>query len=377
MGLVEEYLPAMAMFGLQVTYAIMALLSRAALLKGMSPRVFVVYRQAIATLFIAPIAYFSRPKSRRLSLDLKSFSLIFLASLVGATMNQNVYFEGVFLAGSSMATAMTNLIPAVTFVIATMVGMESLKMRSLRSMAKIGGTVICVSGAMCMALLRGPKLLNSSLGFGMKSSIFSVERGSPHAWLLGSLCVFGSSCCWSIWLILQVPASASYPDNLSLSAWMCLFATIQSIIVTLLVEPMKVETWKIHSTIEVICYLFSGIVGSGIAFFLQAWCVSKRGPVFSAMFNPLCTIVTTILAAIVLHEEIFTGSLVAGVAVIIGLYIVLWGKAKDYVKEEHGGKGAVEKEEEDCESASTDRSSSKIGLEEPLLFEGATHHIDS
>ncbi|XP_022929713.1 WAT1-related protein At4g30420-like isoform X2 [Cucurbita moschata] len=353
MGLVEEYLPAMAMFGLQVTYAIMALLSRAALLKGMSPRVFVVYRQAIATLFIAPIAYFSRPKSRRLSLDLKSFSLIFLAALVGATMNQNVYFEGVFLAGSSMATAMTNLIPAVTFVIATMVGMESLKMRSLRSMAKIGGTVICVSGAMCMALLRGPKLLNSSLGFGMKSSIFSVESGSPHAWLLGSLCVFGSSCCWSIWLILQ------------------------SIIVTLLVEPMKVETWKIHSTMEVICYLFSGIVGSGIAFFLQAWCVSKRGPVFSAMFNPLCTIVTTILAAIVLHEEIFTGSLVAGVAVIIGLYIVLWGKAKDYVKEEHGGKGAVEKEEEDCESASTDRSSSKIGLEEPLLFEGATHHIDS
>lgn len=59
-GLVEEYLPAMAMFGLQVTYAIMALLSRAALMKGMSPRVFVVYRQAIATLFIAPIAYFSR-----------------------------------------------------------------------------------------------------------------------------------------------------------------------------------------------------------------------------------------------------------------------------------------------------------------------------
>lgn len=82
--------------------------------------------------------------------------------------------------------------------------MESLKMRSLRSMAKIGGTVICVSGAMCMALLRGPKLLNSSLGFGMKSSIFSVESGSPHAWLLGSLCVFGSCCCWSIWLILQV-----------------------------------------------------------------------------------------------------------------------------------------------------------------------------
>ncbi|CAK9325743.1 unnamed protein product [Citrullus colocynthis] len=366
MGFIEEYLPATAMFGLQVTYAIMALISRAALLKGMSPRVFVVYRQAIATLFIAPIAYFSRSKSRRASLNLKSFSLIFLASLVGVTMNQNVYFEGVFLVSSSMATAMTNLIPAVTFVIATIVGMENLRSGSLRSIAKIGGTVVCVSGAMCMALLRGPKLLNTTQGFVVKSTLFSVESGSHHAWLLGSLCLFGSCCCWSIWLILQVPASASYPDNLSLSAWMCFFATIQSIIVTLLVEPINLQTWKIHSTIELICYLFSGIVGSGVAFFVQAWCVSKRGPVFSAMFNPLCTIVTTILAAIVLHEEIFTGSLLGGVAVIIGLYIVLWGKAKDYVKEEGKEKQSVKKEEENCESAER-ISNCQIDLEEPLL----------
>uniref|UniRef100_A0A0A0LK56 WAT1-related protein n=2 Tax=Cucumis sativus TaxID=3659 RepID=A0A0A0LK56_CUCSA len=265
-----------------------------------------------------------------------------------------------------MATAMTNLIPAVTFVIATIVGMENLKMGSLRSMAKIGGTVVCVSGAMCMALLRGPKLLNSTQDFGLKSTIFGVEIGGQTAWLLGSLCLFCSCCCWSIWLILQVPASASYPDNLSLSAWMCLMGTIQSIILTLLVEPINLQTWKIHSTIELICYLFSGIVGSGVAFFVQAWCVSKRGPVFSAMFNPLCTIVTTILAAIVLHEEIFTGSLLGGVAVIIGLYIVLWGKAKDYAKV--GAKlekPSLDQKEEVCESL--ERSTDQIDLEEPLL----------
>lgn len=77
-------------------------------------------------------------------------------------------------------------------------------MGSLRSMAKIGGTVVCVSGAMCMALLRGPKLINSTQGFGLKSTLFGVESGGQTAWLLGSLCLFGSCCCWSIWLILQV-----------------------------------------------------------------------------------------------------------------------------------------------------------------------------
>lgn len=60
MGVVEEYLPAMAMLGIQAIYAIVTLISRAALLEGMSPRVFIVYRQAFATLSIAPIAYLSR-----------------------------------------------------------------------------------------------------------------------------------------------------------------------------------------------------------------------------------------------------------------------------------------------------------------------------
>lgn len=73
MGGSDDYKPAMAMVGLQFSYAIVAITTRAALVQGMSPRVFVVYRQAIATLVIVPVAYFSRylPK-----LDLHSLSLI-------------------------------------------------------------------------------------------------------------------------------------------------------------------------------------------------------------------------------------------------------------------------------------------------------------
>lgn len=38
------------------------------------------------------------------------------------TGNQNAYFEGLFLSSSTIATAMTNLIPAITFVMAATVG---------------------------------------------------------------------------------------------------------------------------------------------------------------------------------------------------------------------------------------------------------------
>ena len=50
------HLPAMAMIGLQFHYAFLAIFSRAALLHGMNTRVFVVYRQVIATLAMAPFA---------------------------------------------------------------------------------------------------------------------------------------------------------------------------------------------------------------------------------------------------------------------------------------------------------------------------------
>lgn len=60
MGGLDEHKPAMAMVGLQFSYACTSLFTRMVLVQGMSPRVFVVYRQAIATLVMTPIVYFSR-----------------------------------------------------------------------------------------------------------------------------------------------------------------------------------------------------------------------------------------------------------------------------------------------------------------------------
>lgn len=46
-----------------------------------------------------------------------------------------------------------------------------------------------------------------------------------------------------------------------------------------------------------------GAVGSGVTFYLQSWCITVRGPLYSAMFNPLCTVLTTVLATVILHEQ--------------------------------------------------------------------------
>ncbi|MED6109889.1 hypothetical protein PIB30_037723 [Stylosanthes scabra] len=370
-GVNNKYLPVVAMVILQFIYAGIALGTRTVLVGGMSPRVFVVYRQVMATLVILPVTYFSGRNSGLRSLSFRSFWLIFLASLIGVTLNQNLLYEGLYLVSSSIASAMANLLPALTFLMAALLRMESVNIGSWRGIAKIVGTVTCVSGAFTMALVKGTKLLNNEQKLPSSNSLLIGLGGGPdNTWILGCLLLFGSSLCWSLWLILQVPASASHPNHLSLSAWMCLMAALQSGAVTLFLEP-NLAAWKLHSFFEFASTVYAGVMGSAVSFFVQAWCISRRGPLFSAMFTPLYTVITTILAAIILHESLYTGSLIGAIGVIIGLYIVLWGKAEEVatVNDAEGVTDPTPAEvEEEVKIHIINNNNESTDFEEPLLI---------
>ncbi|TKY54641.1 WAT1-related protein [Spatholobus suberectus] len=359
MGGLAGHLPLILMIVLQIHYAALAIFTRAALLDGLSPTVFVVYRQGIATLSLAPM-FFSpkRRQSVKNSLGFRSFTLMFVTALVGVTANQNAYFRGLYYASSTAATAMSNLIPALTFVIAAIVGFEKIDLRSLRSMAKILGTVCCVSGALIMAFVKGQKLLHTEF----LPSIHLTSSGGDD-WLLGCLLLLASSVFWSSWMILQVPIASCCPDHLLSTFWMCLFSTMQSAIFALLSEPGDLQAWILHSPLQFSCSLYAGI-GIAVSFFIQSWCISERGPLYCAMFNPLATVITALITATFLQEELYVGSLIGAVGVIAGLYIVLWGKAKEFEEV---------KQEAPQSNSQDDGINSRIDLEEPLLSEKSEH----
>ncbi|XP_019054643.1 PREDICTED: WAT1-related protein At4g30420-like, partial [Nelumbo nucifera] len=286
--------------------------------------------------------FYSRRSSCREAFSVKSLCMIFLLSFLGITIFLNLQFEGIHLASSSIASAMSNLIPAVTFIITASIGWEKIEIRSKKSMAKVLGTICCVTGAIIISFLRGSKI--SNLKFHTQNSMF----------LLGCV-LLASQCRQSLWMILQVPVSKFCPDNLSFSAWTCFMATSQSAVLTLFLESDP-TSWNIKSSFELLCILYGGIVGSGLSFFLLPWCISKRGPLFAAMFSPLSTVITTILASLILHEDLFIGSLSGAILVIGGLYAVLWGKTRDLTDI---------KTDERPRNEST--MSCKINLEEPLL----------
>ncbi|KAL6655548.1 hypothetical protein ACP70R_006374 [Stipagrostis hirtigluma subsp. patula] len=323
-AVVEGYKPCAAMVAVQCIFSVSTLWVKAAFGRGVNPMVLVVYRQGIATLVLAPAAAMaSRTRLKEMRLGVTGFFLVFVAALFGATASMNLCYEGLHLGSSSLATAMMNMIPAITFLMAVAVGQERVNIKELSSMAKIFGTAICVGGAIIMALLKGSKLLNHSL-----SDSLMLLHSLNTKWVIGALLLIVSSSCWSVWLIMQAPICRLYTDPLTLSAWTCFLSTLQSAVLAFFVLPDR-SAWKIHSLFELSCYLFVGVFGSGVNFCLQSWCISLRGPLYSAMFSPLSTVITTALAAIFLHEELHIGSLLGAVAIVSGLYIVLWGKAED------------------------------------------------
>eukprot|EP01018_Ginkgo_biloba_P014090 Gb_29218 [translate_table: standard] len=85
-----------------------------------------------------------------------------------------------------------------------------------------------------------------------------------------------------------------------------------------------VEHWKIHSEGELFTILYAGFVASGIAFSIQIWCIDRGGPVFVAVYQPVQTIAVAVMASIILGEQI-----IGAILIIVGLYLVLWGKNEE------------------------------------------------
>lgn len=132
--------------------------------------------------------------------------------------------------------------------------LERVDVRRPRSLAKILGTAVCVSGAMSMAFFKGPKLLLGDL-HALLLHLSSAAVGGR--WVTGALFLVGSSSCWSLWLILQVPICKSYVvDPLALSAWTCLLSTLQSALLVSFLQPDP-DAWRIHSLFDLSCCVFS------------------------------------------------------------------------------------------------------------------------
>ncbi|KAF4372193.1 hypothetical protein G4B88_016249 [Cannabis sativa] len=278
MASLETQKPYIAMIFVQVVYAGMALFSKAAIAQGMNPFVFVVY--------LTPLSW---------GLVCK----IFFISLMGITLSLNLYYVAINFTSATFAAATTNAIPAITFVMAVLLRIESVCIKNVDGVAKVMGSIVSLSGALVYAFVKGPQLKLM-----MKNNWYNDHDQKPinyhrHEWVKGSLMMLSANTAWSLWLILQ---------------------------------PLQWTETHHHGNLAgtlIFFLLLIGIVVTGITYWIQVWAIEKKGPVFTSLFTPLALIITAIISAFIWKETFYWGSVGGAILLVGGLYSVLWGKKKE------------------------------------------------
>lgn len=324
----EKAKPFLGVVFLQAGLAGMDIISKAALNEGMSNFVFVVYRHAVATLVIAPFAFFLDKKIRP-KMTISTFLKIMLLSLLEPVIDQNLYFLGMKYTTATFAAAMANVLPAITFVMAWCFRLEKVKMMSVRSQAKVLGTLATVAGAMIMTLVRGPNLDLPWTRGAISPANQQPEVSLQHS-IKGALLITIGCFSWAGFMILQAVTLRTYPAELSLTAWICLLGTAEGAAVALVVEKGNAAAWSIQWDTKFLAAVYSGIFCSGIAYYVQGVVMKERGPVFVTAFSPLSMVIVAILSSFILAEKMFLGRVVGAFVIVMGLYFVVWGKQKDY-----------------------------------------------
>ncbi|CAL9207868.1 unnamed protein product [Musa hybrid cultivar] len=322
----RRFKPHLLMTMAQLGYTILYFITEASFDQGLNPHVFVTYRHIVAALVMWPFAYFLERKLRP-KLTWALFLEICVLSLLGVSLTLNMYFASLKYTSPTFVASMINTIAAVTFVTAILLRMERLDLGSPKGVAKAAGTVVSLAGVTTMTLYKGPAMKN------FYGPLIQIHGNSIHEnWLKGSLLTVASCITWSIWYIMQAITLRRYPAQLSLTAWMCFVGGAQSAIFAAFVEH-KPAAWKLGFDVKLWSILYAGIVGSGLIIYIKLWCTKEKGPVFVTMFNPLATIMVAVLAYFAFGEKLFLGSIIGGIVVAIGLYLVLWGKERDQEKD--------------------------------------------
>ncbi|CAI8590257.1 unnamed protein product [Vicia faba] len=104
--------------------------------RGINHFIFVLYSNALATSILLPSSFLTNRTTR----PPLSFSLLvkfFLLGLVGITIMQNCVFTGISYSSPTLESAMSNLTPAITFVLAVIFRMEKLDVGSSISQIKM------------------------------------------------------------------------------------------------------------------------------------------------------------------------------------------------------------------------------------------------
>ncbi|GMN42471.1 hypothetical protein TIFTF001_011690 [Ficus carica] len=294
----KEVGPFIAMASVGSATVVINTLYKAATLKGLGYFVFIAYSYIIGTLVLLPLPFIFR-RSEHPDFTMPVFYRIVIVALFGILNNLCAY-KGIEYSSTTLSSAMNNLTPAFTFVLAIIFRMENLDLRSSTTRLKIIGTVLSTSGALIAVLYKGPMIISST----SSSPALEYPLGTSHSnWVIGGVLLVFQNLFGSLWYIVQKQVMEVYPDEQMVSLIYFICKTVIAVPICLVVEA-KWSHWTLKPDIAL-------------------------GPLYTSIFTPFSIAIAAAFGVIFLADSLFLGSVLGATVLLFGFYAVIWGKAQE------------------------------------------------
>ncbi|KAK8710225.1 hypothetical protein V6N13_145560 [Hibiscus sabdariffa] len=322
----NHVLPFAAMVAVEAGNVVVNILFKASTSSAMmSYYVFITYCYAIATLVLLPLPFIFYSRAVVSPLKFHLLSRICLLGLIGF-LAQICSYKGIEYSSPTLASAVANLSPAFTFILAVFFRMEKVALRSRISQAKIMGTIVSISGALVVVLYKGPKILSSSWSLSSVVQQWPLES-SEFNWLIGGVLIALAYLLYAFWYIIQTEVMLVYKQEFTIALFYNFCATVISLPVSLTAEP-NMGSWSLTPTLVFVTVLYSGVFSS-ISSSVHIWGLHMKGPIYVVIFKPLSIAIAAFMSAIFLGDSLYLGSVIGAVILSTGFYAVIWGKAKE------------------------------------------------
>ncbi|KAM5581581.1 WAT1-related protein [Rosa sericea] len=349
----RDVLPFTAMVAMESTNVGLNTLFKAATMRGMSYHVFIVYSYSIAALALLPAPFISHRSRRLPPLNFSIMSKILLLGLIGSS-SQIMGYTGINYSSPMLYSAISNLLPAFTFILAIIFRLENVALKTRSTQAKIVGTIVSLAGAFVVTLYKGPRISLT----GRTQSLLLNSTPSNSNWVIGGLLITAEYILVTLWYIVLAQIMKEYPNELTVIFFYNVVVSIVAVVVGLITEKNP-NAWRLRPDMALVSILCSGLLNSLLNNTVHTWTLRVKGPVYVTMFKPLSIAIAVVMGVTFLGDTLHLGSLLGATIISVGFYMVLWGKAK----------------EETCKDSGADSLESPSSNEAPLLQTYKTENV--